>query len=149
MASMKLYSVEEAERTLPLVRRIVGDVVNTFQKFEQARNERLNLGGKLNPGSGREDQAFALETRMQCLEAELLRYCVELQDLDIELKDYRSGLIDFYSHYQDRLVYLCWKLGEGDRIEWWHDLNAGFRGRAPITAENRSQFEGRPVAART
>ena len=73
MASMKLYSVEEAERTLPLVRRIVSDVVNTFQKFEQARNERLNLGGKLNPGSGREDQAFALETRMQCLEADLLR----------------------------------------------------------------------------
>jgi len=27
---------------------------------------------------------------------------------------------------------LCWQLGEGDSIEWWHDMEAGFAGRQPI-----------------
>ena len=31
----------------------------------------------------------------------------------------------------DRLVFLCWRLGE-DRITHWHEVNAGFAGRQPI-----------------
>ena len=30
-------------------------------------------------------------------------------------------------------VYLCWKLGEPE-VLFWHDLDAGFRGRQPLTA---------------
>jgi hypothetical protein len=33
---------------------------------------------------------------------------------------------------EGRVVLLCWQLGEGDRIEWWHDLETGFSGRQPI-----------------
>jgi hypothetical protein len=31
-----------------------------------------------------------------------------------------------------RVVLLCWKADEGDQIEWWHDLEAGFAGRQPL-----------------
>jgi hypothetical protein len=144
--SIKLYTVEQAEKCLPLVRRIVADIVATFRKYEQIRQERFVLGENLNAGSEAEEKAFALENKLHSFEAEMLRFQSELQDLSVELKDYRIGLVDFYSRYQDNLVYLCWKLGEGDKLEWWHDLHSGFRGRAAITDENRALFEGAPMA---
>ena len=49
----------------------------------------------------------------------------------IEIKDLNQGLIDFPSLRGDRIVYLCWRLGE-DRIGYWHELDAGFAGRTPI-----------------
>jgi hypothetical protein len=40
-------------------------------------------------------------------------------------------LIDF-PHWRDgREVYLCWKLGE-ERIDYWHDIDAGYDGRQPL-----------------
>jgi hypothetical protein len=56
----------------------------------------------------------------------------ELDALGIQLKDYMRGLIDFPSLRDGRIVLLCWYLGEGDRIEWWHDLEAGFAGRQSL-----------------
>jgi len=31
-----------------------------------------------------------------------------------------------------REVYLCWKLDDGDRVAFWHELDAGFAGRKII-----------------
>ena len=46
-------------------------------------------------------------------------------------KGIEAGLVDFYGLRDDRLVYLCWRLGE-ERITHWHDLDAGVDGRRPI-----------------
>ena len=56
----------------------------------------------------------------------------EFNDLGIELKDYSRGLIDFPSMRNDRVILLCWQLGDGDEIEWWHEPEAGFAGRQPL-----------------
>ena len=53
----------------------------------------------------------------------------EIAELGAEVKDPEQGLIDFRTQRRGREVYLCWKLGEGDRISFWHDLEAGFAGR--------------------
>jgi len=53
----------------------------------------------------------------------------ELHEMGIELKDHTSGLIDFPSMRGGRVVLLCWRLGEPDEIEWWHEMDAGFAGR--------------------
>ncbi len=140
MANPKLFTVEQAEKTLPLVRRIVADITRAFERLESIAQERHALGPQPNPGSNAEERAFTLERELQASQEEILRCQEELQTLGIELKDYRSGLIDFFSRYEDRLVYLCWKLDEGATISWWHGLEAGFRGRAAITPLNRSQF---------
>ena len=49
-----------------------------------------------------------------------------------ELKDYGRGLIDFPSLREGRVVLLCWQMGEGDQLEWWHEVEAGFAGRQPL-----------------
>jgi hypothetical protein len=56
----------------------------------------------------------------------------EIAELGAEVKDPDQGLIDFRAQRRGREVYLCWKLGEGDRISFWHDLDAGFAGRKII-----------------
>ncbi|HEV8537094.1 MAG TPA: DUF2203 domain-containing protein [Candidatus Limnocylindria bacterium] len=57
---------------------------------------------------------------------------LEIAHLGVEVKDPDQGLIDFRATRRGRDVYLCWKLGEGDRISFWHDLESGFAGRKLI-----------------
>lgn len=143
MPKPKLFTVDQAEKTLPLVRRIVADISAAFERLEGAARERQTLGLRPNPGSNAEARAFTLEREMQAGQEEILRCQEELNEVGVELKDYRMGLVDFHSRYQDRLVYLCWKSDDGGAIGWWHPLEAGFRGRQPIATENRAQFLGR------
>jgi hypothetical protein len=56
----------------------------------------------------------------------------ELEGLGVQLKDFERGLVDFPSLRDGRVVLLCWQLGEGDELEWWHDVDAGFAGRTPL-----------------
>ena len=142
MNEPRLYTVEEAQKTLPFVKRVVEDIVQAFERRSQMAMDLQRLGGA-KAGTASEDRAFALENSMHACEAEILRYQQELDDLGIELKDYRIGLIDFFSRYKDRIVYLCWKLDDGPALSHWHELDAGFRGRQALTPKNREQFLGR------
>jgi hypothetical protein len=56
----------------------------------------------------------------------------ELEDVGAQLKDHQSGLVDFVGRHEGRDVYLCWKLGE-ESIAYWHELDAGFAGRKPVS----------------
>jgi hypothetical protein len=64
--------------------------------------------------------------------SELGKLTFELDSMGIQLKDYSRGLIDFPSMQNGSLVLLCWQLGEGDEVLWWHDLESGFDGRKPL-----------------
>lgn len=56
-----------------------------------------------------------------------------LVDEGIYIKGFEEGLVDFPALRKNgEEVFLCWKDGEKD-INFWHTLQAGFRGRRPIT----------------
>ena len=55
----------------------------------------------------------------------------EVHESGAVLKDIDLGLIDFYSLYKGKVVYLCWKLGESE-IAFWHDIGGGYRNRQPL-----------------
>ncbi len=125
---MKLFTVEEANALLPTVRRIVEAIRRAHARLmvsqEAARQaaESASLGG--GGMIGGERYVAALLT--------LAERAGELETLGVQLKDYERGLIDFPSLRDERVVLLCWQLGEGDSIEWWHDTEAGFAGRQPL-----------------
>lgn len=56
----------------------------------------------------------------------------ELEALGVQLKDFDRGLVDFPSLREGRVVLLCWQIGDGDELQWWHDVEAGFAGREPL-----------------
>jgi len=54
-----------------------------------------------------------------------------IQDAGALVKDLNTGLVDFPAMREGQEVYLCWQDGE-QRIEYWHEIEAGFSGRQPI-----------------
>jgi hypothetical protein len=123
--SIRHFTLEKANRALPLVKRVVGDIVSTHSKAAdlQGKIESLPTGG--NNRSTLQEQ---LETTIDRLQ-ELVG---ELQDIGCELKDYETGLVDFVGRHKGHDVCLCWKLGE-DKIAFFHEIAAGFSGRQPVT----------------
>lgn len=55
----------------------------------------------------------------------------QIERWGVVVRDLDEGICDFRADRYGRDVYLCWRTGE-DRIGWWHDLDAGFRGRQPL-----------------
>ena len=127
---MKLYTVQEANRTLPFVRRVVDDIVTTYAKW-QATVREFELASAGVRADVPDERATALQTEAQRLAAEIAGFVRELEQLGVEFKGYDLGLVDFPSLMGDRTVYLCWRLGEPD-VRFWHELDGGYAGRQPI-----------------
>lgn len=127
---MKLFTVEEANRTLPLVRRIVEDVVQSHRRWREKILE-FDLITSANPAGEKRDRAEALEHEAQQLSREIDGFQAELEALGIQLKDRRLGLVDFPSDLNGRVVLLCWRLGEPE-VRFWHEVDAGYAGRQPL-----------------
>ena len=128
---MQLFTVEQANRTLPLVRRIVEDVV----REHRLRGEKVVERDLLAAGPGAALTAarlVELDREIQRIGRELEAFERELRALGIQLKDPRIGLVDFPSNLDGRRVLLCWHLGEAS-VQFWHDENTGFAGRQPLS----------------
>jgi hypothetical protein len=126
----KIFSLDEAERTLPLVRRIVIDLQHEYALWRSAVGafELASAGAPVD----RPPPEVALAEREVTLQAERVAALLEeLESIGCVAKGIDAGLVDFYALRDDQLVYLCWQVGE-PRIAHWHPLDGGFDGRRPI-----------------
>jgi hypothetical protein len=131
----KLFTLLEAEQTLPRVRDLLVRLQSLNAQLERCQKELSILklvsasgGNKGNPDLGRleekEREEAGLLRRMRLVQEEIAATgCVP--------KSYRDGLVDFFALKDGRLVFLCWKQDE-ERIVSWHTLEGGFGGRLPI-----------------
>lgn len=123
------FSLEHAQDTLPLVRRIVADIVKQHKRI-CALEEKCH---KPRP-DGSEEEFEALRNQCDAELDKLSSLADELSAIGCELKDWRRGIVDFRTRYQDRDVELCWRIGE-ERIQCWHELDDGFHARQAIDAD--------------
>jgi hypothetical protein len=128
---MQLFTVDHANRTLPLVRRIVEDVVRSHRRWQEAIVE-LDLLVAGSRADLPDPRAAALEREIQAIARDIDQFQGELDALGIQLKDRRIGLIDFPSEMDGRRVLLCWRLGE-PAVQFWHDEQSGYAGRQPLS----------------
>ena len=125
---MKLFTIEEANALLPSVREILKRIqlshgrMATYRESAKLAAAGAEQGGGGMEGGGR--YALVLTTFSTQMS--------ELEALGVQLKDFDRGLVDFPSLRDGRVVLLCWQLGEGDELEWWHDMDTGFGGRTPL-----------------
>jgi len=117
------FSLAQANRALPLVRRIVADIMRTH---EEVARQQVVLEMATN-----QDRP-AIQAVVQSMLDHFQDYLDELTDIGCELKDYRRGLVDFIGSHKGHDVCLCWQFGE-ERIGYWHELASGFDGRQPIS----------------
>ena len=125
---MKIFTVQEANALLPDVRKIVGKIQRTHQTLSRYREDARKAAEAAERGGGGFPDGVAYASDLMKLTAQIS----ELEDLGVQLKDFERGLVDFPSLRDGRVVLLCWQLGEGDELEWWHDVDAGFAGRTPL-----------------
>jgi hypothetical protein len=122
----KTFSVQEANCALPLVRRIVTDVVEQYGQLQRLARRRERRGSRAG------EDLIELEDKIHNTRDRLRELVDELAGIGVELKDLEAGLLDFPAKVDGRDIYLCWKLGES-AVGYWHDCSAGFAGRRPIS----------------
>jgi len=129
----RLFTIEQANAMLPLVRAIVKDLVELARDVIERRQRLANLthDGELEPGDPYHQESMQIEEELEKDRQRLHEYIRELRQLGAEPKDGTLGLVDFPAIIDGRTVYLCWKLDEPE-ILFWHDLDAGFAGRQPL-----------------
>lgn len=146
----KYFTVADANAALPLAQAIVKDITTLARELRARHEDLRERQERLGPlksnertrlGQAYEDEVRQISAEFERLTAEFERdqermgeYVKELTDLGILLKDYDMGLLDFPCLTDGREVYLCWHLGEAE-VSHWHETNAGFKGRRPITSD--------------
>jgi hypothetical protein len=135
-AFKKLFTVEEANAMLPLVRAIAKDLSTLSREVIERRERLAMLHQSRRPNKSQDaysEELAQIEQELTKDSERLHDYVEELRALGVEPKNGPEGLIDFPCDMDGRIVYLCWKLGEPEVLHW-HELDAGFRGRQSLFA---------------
>ena len=130
----RYFTVDEANKALPLVRMILGDIVRQYRVVEDLQ-QRLSgvVNERRRPSSDLYTEELAQsQAELESEELKLRSYMEELKSLGIEFKG-PAGICDFYSIMDGKEVFLCWRLGE-EEVAYWHEIDAGFAGRQPLPA---------------
>lgn len=123
----KHFTLEEARQLLPLIRPAVARAMDLRKDMTRRRDEVKQLAENAANNSGSPTGTVYVERLLA------LRACVEqIRSSGCLLKSVQEGLVDFPHLKDGREVYLCWRYGEDD-IEYWHEVEAGFAGRKPIS----------------
>ena len=126
---MKLFTVEEANDLLPVIRPKLEEIKARYKNNASFRDPvKLAATAGVESGGG----GLAGGTNYVKSLYKIGKLTTELYELGVQLKDYSRGLIDFPSLRNGQIILLCWQLGERDRIEWWHETETGFAGRKPL-----------------
>lgn len=128
----KLVEVEEANLLVPRLEA-------AFGRISIMRREAASLLAELPhqrlPKEPPKDpllrgKVARIETLLEALRAEVQA----IEALGAEIKDLEMGLVDFYGLREGKVVCLCWQHGEPE-IMYWHEVEAGFAGRQPLSTE--------------
>ena len=135
-----LFRVEEANKVALDLKPLLEKLVGLKREFDLVQNQVDVLTLASAGASEKNPDALALaelQRRRTALGEELGRGVQTIHRKGCVLKDLDRGLLDFYALAGDRLVFLCWQLGEPE-VGHWHTLEGGFSTRQPL---NRSELE--------
>ena len=130
---MTLFTLEQAEALLPQLREELEAMQRCKAQIDGLRGA-LGHAVEKSTGNGhvKDEEGLAVKRReAESLVDQLNERLGRINGWGVELKSIDEGLLDFRSEREGRVVYLCWRLGE-DRIEWWHELDAGVAGRQAL-----------------
>lgn len=141
----KLFTVEQANAVLPLVRAITSDLVELSREVVERRERLSLLTGRRQSGSQDlySEELAQIEEELEKDKEQLQAYVEELRALGVEPKNGPEGLVDFPCQMDGRIVFLCWKFGEAE-VTHWHELDAGFAGRQSLVAGSMAQDADEP-----
>ena len=132
-AGGRCFTQSQANSTLPLVRRIVRDIITLYPVWRD-HVETYAVHAANASAEHPDPQAEAAAREVQRLAGEIEACLQELHDLGVEYKQpLDAGLVDFPGSVDGRDVFLCWRYDEPE-VAHWHPRDEGFAGRRELGA---------------
>lgn len=122
----RFFTVEEARRLLPEIRKTTAEIVSLSDRLEKHREAIQVLADAAGANAGSPEGTSYLENLIL-----LQNHIRDIREIGCIVKSIQEGLVDFPHLKDGREVYLCWKYGEDD-IRYWHEVDGGFAGRMPL-----------------
>jgi hypothetical protein len=126
---VRTFTLSEARSLIPKLRKLLHRVASEREALVGLRAEVDRAREKAETGGGTVYGGVYLARMFSFTDA-----VQQVEGMGVQIKDFRTGLVDFPYDHDGRIVYLCWKLDE-DEIGYWHEIEAGFAGRKPLTEE--------------
>lgn len=134
---VRFYTVEEARKTLedlkPKLERLQEAHQTMQHAVQQGRDLEEMWGEEIHdPACGDHDDYVGYTEQAHEASVTVRDTLSDFHDLDVEVKDIATGLLDFHTRRDNgEVAYLCWKKGE-DTIREWHSMFGGYAGRRPL-----------------
>jgi len=132
----KVFTVEEADGLLPVLDGVFRDMdlrsVRLREVTELVQDLEEYWGTRAaDPACPDHGRYAALVREREAVQTSLSEDIGRIHALGVLLKDFQSGLVDFYGIVDGQLVFLCWRRGEPS-VHFYHTLEGGFAGRKTL-----------------
>jgi hypothetical protein len=122
------YTLEQASAAMAWVAERVAWVRNAHAQLVALGPQTAEAIASLDQNSGGSYPGRAVARPL----VELSRAVGELEAVDIVLRDFDRGLVDFPALRDGEEIYLCWLVDDEQEIGFWHWPDAGFAGRRAL-----------------
>jgi hypothetical protein len=131
---MKTFTLDEAQSLLHVLEALLKRAHAEKKAAEEVESRLGELSRRIHLSGGMKVDIGAVVRQRAEMEAHLERVresIAEIDSIGVQVKDLESGLLDFPFKLDEKVVLLCWRMGE-PAIEHWHTMDSGFRGRKPV-----------------
>ena len=138
------FTLAEAQSLIPRVDALLREAVDLKSEYQEAEEAVQAFSQKVALMGGmivNREKVIDAKNRRDSAGSKLRTAIEGVQEFGCVVKDLDMGLIDFPTLLRGVEVYLCWKLGES-KIEFWHGVDEGFRGRKAIDQDFLDHHRG-------
>jgi hypothetical protein len=128
----RYFAIDEASALLADVRPLLEHLKADRDRVAALQPE-IERGRESNGSVEHAETLARQESELRQVVRRMQHAVNQIDSWGITLRDIGSGLIDFPALASGRPIWLCWRLGEGDTINWWHEANQGFDSRQPLS----------------
>lgn len=122
------FSLEEAEALLPKIRKLLRQLQALDKALEMIDGVEVEVDDEYE---GEVPCLTTISKEYHRLSFQFYATLEKVEQMGFILKDLDEGLVDFPHRFEDRDVFLCWKVDE-KKIGHWHDLEEGYESRQKI-----------------
>jgi hypothetical protein len=143
---MKTFTLDEAQSLLPVLESLLRRAHEGKEAAERVESSLAELSQRIYFSGGLKVDVAAVTRQKAEMDGHLQRVresIAEIDSIGVQVKDLDTGLLDFPFRLEDKVVLLCWRMGE-PAIEHWHTVESGFQGRQPVDERFRRKAGNRP-----
>ncbi len=124
----KHFTITEAEKMLPSIGRILKRTIKLNKALDLLSSIEIEV---YDDDYNNLRRVTKLNKQFHKLSYEFYSNIEKIEDMGCIINDLEIGIIDFYSIFEGKEIFLCWKLGES-KIKFWHESDCSYIARKPI-----------------